>query len=164
REGTPAEVSEYVRGSLSHLLGWPMEKWQILADAGNPEARRISASQDVILYCRQNGYASVLHRIAGDAGMPMGAREMAVCALLEVRMDGPDASCDLGEPNPRMVARHVLDKGFAPVPCVDASDACRELVRRAGMRQRIELSWGKKPPVAPNTERLRAQLLRQYKK
>lgn len=154
KDGTPKEVRHYVKGELSHLLGWPMEKWKILADAGKPEAERISASQDLILYCRKNEYRAALHRIAGDEGMPMQARRMAAFAMLEVLSDGTgDCEPALKETADETVKRILGER--RPEPCGDIKKTRSNLLKTRGWDNPVKVEWRKRVhEVTPAAERL----------
>jgi len=139
-KGISQDVAGYVRASLSGYLGWPLEKWRILADGSRPEGERVSASQDVILYCRENGYSAALHRIASDEGMPVGTREMAMCALLEARAGGVELPDDSRKMDLLMIARHFLDEGCASAP-LGLGEARRDFILRSRIKQKVEASW-----------------------
>lgn len=161
--GTRPDVTGYVKRFLSGYLGWPVGRWEILADRGRPDAERVSASQDMILYCREKGYRGVLHRVAGDSGMPMKAREMATCAMVELRTGWMEPS-EKGKVDVQAVAKGMLEEGCGQDVWVDIGKACCEFVQRAGVKNRVELSWArvKMPVPLPEDKRkmLRAKLFK----
>jgi hypothetical protein len=128
--GTRPDVAGYVKRFLSGYLGWPVGRWEILVDGNRPEAERIGASQDIILYCREKGYRGVLHRIAGDSGMPMKAREMATCAMVELRIGWMEPS-EKGKVDVQAVARQMLEGGVRAGRAGGHRD-CMQRIRKEG--------------------------------